>query len=46
LQFIPRLTLEAKVREHQAERHARGFSSWAQFIAMMFCQLGSAQSLR
>jgi hypothetical protein len=46
LQLIPRLPFEAKVREHKAERHARGFSSWAQLIAMLFCQLGHAQSLR
>src|SRR5262245_32531809 len=46
LQLIPRLAFEAKVREHQAERHARGFNSWTQLIAMLFCQLGHAQSLR
>ncbi len=46
LQLIPRLEFEAAVRKHQAERHARGFSSWSQFIAMLFCQLGHAQSLR
>ena len=46
LQLIPRSEFEAAVRDHKAERHARGFSSWAQFIAMMFCQLGHAQSLR
>jgi Domain of unknown function (DUF4372)/Transposase DDE domain len=46
LQFIPRLQFEAKIREHKAERHARGFSSWTQLIAMLFCQLGHAQSLR
>lgn len=46
LQFIPRLTFEAQVREHKAERHARGFNSWTQLIAMLFCQLGHAQSLR
>jgi hypothetical protein len=46
LQFIPRLGFEARVREHKAERHARGFSSWTQLIAMLFCQLGHAQSLR
>ena len=34
------------MRQHQAERHARGFGSWTQFIAMMFCHLGRAQSLR
>ena len=46
LQFIPRLQFEARVQEHKAERHARGFSSWTQLIAMLFCQLGHAQSLR
>jgi Domain of unknown function (DUF4372)/Transposase DDE domain len=46
LQLIPRSEFQAAVRDHKAERHARGFSSWAQFIAMMFCQLGHAQSLR
>jgi len=46
LQHIPRLSFESKVREHKAERHARGFSSWTQLISMLFCQLGHAQSLR
>ena len=46
LQLIPRLEFESAVRQHQAERHARGFSSWGQFIAMLFCQLGHAKSLR
>jgi hypothetical protein len=45
LQLIPRLEFQAAVSEHRAERHARGFSSWGQFIAMLFCQLGHAQSL-
>ncbi len=46
LQFFPRLEFEALVRKHRAERHARGFTCWGQFIAMMFCQLGQAHSLR
>ena len=46
LQFIPRLEFAAAVRKHQAERHARGFQSWTQLVAMLFCQLGRAQSLR
>jgi len=37
---------EATVRKYRAERHARGFSSWGQFVAMLFCQLGHAKSLR
>jgi hypothetical protein len=43
LQLIPRLEFESAVRQHQAERHARGFSRWGQFIAMLFCQLGHAK---
>jgi hypothetical protein len=46
LQFIPRGEFEAAVRKHRAERHARGFSCWTQMVAMLFCQLGRAQSLR
>ena len=46
LQLIPRLEFESAVRQHQAEWHARGFGSWGQFIAMLFCQLGHAKSLR
>jgi hypothetical protein len=40
------LEFESAVRQHNAERHARGFTSWGQFIAMLFCQLGHAKSLR
>jgi hypothetical protein len=41
LDLFPRGEFEAAVQEHKAERHARGFTSWGQFIAMMFCQLGT-----
>jgi len=46
LRSIPRLEFEAAVREHRAERHARGFECWTQMVAMLFCHLGRAQSLR
>jgi hypothetical protein len=46
LQLIPRDRFEAAVEKHNAERHARGFSSWGQLVAMLFCQLGQARSLR
>jgi hypothetical protein len=46
LQLISRTGFEQAVRKHRAERHARGFSSWGQFVAMLFCQLGGAKSLR
>ena len=34
------------VKHHQAERNAKGFSSWEQFVAMLFCQLAHLNSLR
>lgn len=34
------------VHATQAERGAKGFSCWDQFVAMLFCQLGQAHSLR
>ena len=46
LKLFPRLEFESLVRRTRAERHARGFSSWDQFVAMLFCQLGRAHSLR
>ena len=46
LQLISRLEFESAVRKQGAERPARGFSCWGQFIAMLFGQLGNAKSLR
>lgn len=46
LQLFPRIEFQRAVQKHQAERHARGFTSWGQFVAMLFCQLGHAHSLR
>lgn len=46
LQLVPRDRFESAVIQHEAERHARGFSSWGQFVAMLFCQLAQAKSLR
>ena len=46
LQLFSRTEFEQAVREHRAEWHARGFSCWGQFVAMLFCHLGRAQSLR
>ncbi|KAB2960042.1 MAG: DUF4372 domain-containing protein [Candidatus Methylomirabilis oxygeniifera] len=46
LQLFPRLECEQLVRATRAERHAKGFNSWGQFVAMLFCQLGRAHSLQ
>jgi hypothetical protein len=46
LGLFPRLEFEHLVRRHQAERYAKGFPCWNQFVAMLFAQLAQAQSLR
>src|SRR5438094_7720114 len=46
LQLFPRLEFEQAVKEHRSERGAKGFTSWGQFVAMLFCQLGRAHTLR
>jgi hypothetical protein len=43
---IPRTTFHKAVLEHAAERHARGFTCWGQLVAMLFCHLAQARSLR
>ena len=46
LQLFPRVEFQHLVTITQAERHAKGFTCWGQFVAMLFCQLGRAHSLR
>jgi len=48
LPLLSKLAFVQKIdkKEHRAEYHARGFTSWGQFVAMVFCQLGRAHSLR
>lgn len=46
LQLFPRSAFQQAVVATRAERHARGFTCWEQFVAMLFCQLGRAHSLR
>lgn len=46
LKLFPRLEFDAVVKAHRGEHHARGFTCWQQFVAMLFCQRGRAQSLR
>jgi len=46
LSLFQRSDFGRHVRELKAERHARGFGCWSQFVAMLFCQLAQARSLR
>lgn len=46
LQVFDKRDFYQAVRETKSERSAKGFSCWEQFVAMLFCQMGQAQSLR
>jgi hypothetical protein len=46
LGLIHRATFADAVVKHKAERHARGFTCWGQLVAMLFCHLAQARSLR
>jgi len=46
LQLFTRTQFQEAVDDTKAERHARGFACWDQFVAMLFCQLAQVSSLR
>ena len=46
LQLFPKTEFFQAVKRTGAERRTKGFSCWGQFIAMLFCQLGRAHTLR
>ena len=46
LSLISHRDSHGAVRERQARKEAKGFSCWGQFVVMLFCQLGGANSLR
>ena len=45
LRLIPHNEFARAVRQTGAERHSKGFSSWDQFVAMLYCQLAHCRSL-
>lgn len=46
LKLIPRTDFQRIVQQTGAEARSKGLSSWSQFVALLFCQLGRAPSLR
>ena len=46
LKLFSKSTFSSLVEKHQTEYRSKGFSSWSQFVSMLFCQLGQASSLR
>lgn len=46
LNCLPRHIFQRHVKSCGAERCSKGFKSWTQMVAMLFCHLGRAESLR
>jgi hypothetical protein len=46
LQLFSRGEFGRAVKKHSAERNAKGFTCWGQFVAMLFCQVAQMKSLR
>lgn len=46
LQLFSRGEFERAVKACEAERNAKGFQCWDQFVAMLFCQIAHLSSLR
>ena len=46
LTIFSRADFERAVKKHKADRAAKGFDCWTQFVSMLFCQVGRAHSLR
>jgi len=46
LSLIDRNDFAGAVVRRKGERGAKGFSCWDQFVSMLFCQMGGANSLR
>lgn len=46
LALVDRPQFSRLVAQTGAQKHAKDFTCWEQFVAMMFCQLAQAKSLR
>jgi hypothetical protein len=46
LALISRPDFDRAVHQHRGEHAAKGFACWDQLVAMLFCQLAQARSLR
>lgn len=46
LNHFPTTIFSRLVEKHAAEKGAKGFSCWTQFVSMLFCHLARADSLR
>ena len=46
IQLLPRDSFKKLVTRHQTDKHSKGISSWDHTVAMIFCHLTGADSVR
>lgn len=46
LRLIPRDKFERLVSKHSSDKHQKGINSWTHLVAMLFCHIGGAASVR
>ena len=44
--LVDRVHFTCLARQHQSNRYTKRFTAWDHFVAMVFCQLAQAKSLR
>ena len=43
---LDRLKFNKLVKDHQTDKHAKGFNSWTHLVSMLFCQFAKSKSVR
>ena len=46
IKALDRSKFQKIVDYHQTDKYEKGYSSWNQLVAMLFCQFAKSQSLR
>ena len=46
LSLIPRDKFDRLVSKHSSDKHQKGINSWTHLVAMLFCHIGGASSVR
>ena len=46
LKVFPKNSFQRCVKEHQSDKHNKGFNSWDHLVSMMYAQLSGSRSLR
>ena len=43
---LDRVKFNGLVKDHDTDKHQKGYDSWTHLVSMLFCQFAKSQSLR